>query len=91
MARTRKTAINVEEAPAALPEPTPPPASMADVYLLPGIIGIIIAIAIGFANSVANAQKTLSTSEIRKTTFPHFFSGSQSQANKEDKETKLLG
>ncbi len=41
-----KTAVGVTEAPAATPAPTPPPASMADIYLLPGIIGIIIAIAI---------------------------------------------
>jgi outer membrane protein assembly factor BamB len=40
------TAINVEEAPAATPEPTPTPASMADLYLVPGIIGIIVAIAV---------------------------------------------
>jgi hypothetical protein len=40
-----ETAINVEEAPATA-EPTPPPASVADVYLVPGIIGIIIAIVV---------------------------------------------
>jgi hypothetical protein len=40
------TAINVEEAPAATPEPTPMPASLADIYLLPATIGIIIAIAV---------------------------------------------
>jgi hypothetical protein len=34
------------EAPAATPAPTSPPASMADLYLLPGIVGIIIAIAV---------------------------------------------
>jgi hypothetical protein len=40
-----QTAISVVEAP-AVAEPTPPPASAADVYLLPGIIGIIIAIVV---------------------------------------------
>jgi hypothetical protein len=40
------TAINVEEAPEATPEPTQAPASLADQYLLPGIGGIIAAIAI---------------------------------------------
>jgi hypothetical protein len=33
-------------APAATPAPTSPPASMADIYILPGIIAIIIAIAV---------------------------------------------
>jgi outer membrane protein assembly factor BamB len=41
-----ETAINVEEAPAATPEPTPMPASAADLYLVPGITGIIVAIAV---------------------------------------------
>jgi outer membrane protein assembly factor BamB len=40
------TAIGVEEAPAATPEPTPIPASIADIYLLPATIGIIVAIAV---------------------------------------------
>jgi hypothetical protein len=40
-----KTAIGVDEAPATA-EPTPPPVSLADMYLLPGIIGIIIAIVV---------------------------------------------
>jgi hypothetical protein len=40
-----KTAISVVEAPATS-EPTPPPASAADVYLLPGIVGIIITIVV---------------------------------------------
>jgi outer membrane protein assembly factor BamB len=40
------TAINVEEAPTATPPPTPQPASIADLYLVPGIVGIIIAIAV---------------------------------------------
>jgi hypothetical protein len=41
-----ETAINVEEAPAATPAPTPTPASVADMYLVPGIIGLIVAIAV---------------------------------------------
>ena len=41
-----KTAINVEEAPASSPEPTPTPASAAELYLVPGIAGIIVAIAV---------------------------------------------
>jgi len=41
-----ETAIYVEEAPAATPEPTPTPASVADLYLVPGIIAIIAAIAV---------------------------------------------
>ena len=40
------TYITVEEAPAAAAEPTPPPASAADLYLVPGIVGIIVAIAV---------------------------------------------
>jgi outer membrane protein assembly factor BamB len=43
---TAETAISISEAPAATSAPTSPPASMADLYLLPGIAGIIIAIAI---------------------------------------------
>jgi hypothetical protein len=41
-----ETSINVEEAPAATPEPTQAPASLADQYLLPSVGGIIAAIAI---------------------------------------------
>jgi hypothetical protein len=41
-----ETFINVEEAPAATPMPTPEPASIADLYLVPGIVGIIVAIAV---------------------------------------------
>jgi outer membrane protein assembly factor BamB len=44
-----KTAINVEEAPAATPPPTPTPAPMTDTYVTGFGIGIIIAIVIGFA------------------------------------------
>jgi hypothetical protein len=40
------TAINVEEAPAPTATPSPAPASLADQYFLPGIGGIIAAIAI---------------------------------------------
>jgi hypothetical protein len=40
-----ETAINVEEAPQATPTPTPPSQpSMADIYIVPGIVGIIVAI-----------------------------------------------
>jgi hypothetical protein len=38
------TAIGVEEAPEASPTPAPPPPSMADIYFVPSVIGIIIAI-----------------------------------------------
>jgi outer membrane protein assembly factor BamB len=41
-----ETAISVEEAPATTPEPTPNSGSVADLYLVPGIAGIIIAIAV---------------------------------------------
>jgi outer membrane protein assembly factor BamB len=41
-----ETAIGVEEPPAATPPPTAAPASVADTYILPGTIGIIIAIAV---------------------------------------------
>jgi hypothetical protein len=41
-----ETAAYVEEAPAATPEPTPMSTSTADLYLVPGIVGIIIAIAV---------------------------------------------
>jgi hypothetical protein len=41
-----ETAISVEQAPAATAEPTASPASMADLYLVPGIAGIIVAIAV---------------------------------------------
>jgi len=41
-----ETFVNVGEAPAATPEPTPEAASVADMYLLPSTIGIIIAIVV---------------------------------------------
>ena len=41
-----ETGINVDEAPDATPEPTQAPTSLADQYLLPGIGGIIAAIAV---------------------------------------------
>jgi hypothetical protein len=39
-----ETAINVQEMPQASPTPTPPAPSMADIYFLPAIIGMTIAI-----------------------------------------------
>jgi hypothetical protein len=38
------TYINVEEAPAATAEPTPTPASVADLYFVPAVSGIIVAV-----------------------------------------------
>ena len=38
------TYLTVEEAPQATPTPTPPPPSVADTYIVPATIGIIIAI-----------------------------------------------
>jgi hypothetical protein len=40
-----ETAFSVDEV-AATPEPTQPPASLADMYFVPAVIGIIIAIAV---------------------------------------------
>jgi hypothetical protein len=40
------TYINVEEAPAATAVPTPPPASVADMYLIPSVAGIIVAVVV---------------------------------------------
>ena len=44
-----ETAINVEEAPAATPEPTSPPASAADLYFMPVSVGMIVAIVVVLA------------------------------------------
>jgi outer membrane protein assembly factor BamB len=41
-----KTAVFVEEAPSPPTEPTPPPESIADIYFIPAVIGIIIAIVV---------------------------------------------
>ena len=43
---TAETAINVGDAPTATPQPTQAATTMADLYLLPGIVGIIVAIAV---------------------------------------------
>jgi outer membrane protein assembly factor BamB len=40
------TYLSVVEAPAASPSPTPMPASMADLYFIPSVIGIIVAIVV---------------------------------------------
>jgi hypothetical protein len=41
------TYISIDEAPQTTPTPTPPSQpSMADIYIVPGIVGIIIAIAV---------------------------------------------
>ena len=52
-----ETSINVEEAPAATPVPTDSPASVADLYLVPGIVGIIVAIAVVGAVMVLMLRK----------------------------------
>ncbi len=44
-----ETAINVEEAPSPTPAPTPTPIPMSEMYFVPAIAGIIVAIIIGFA------------------------------------------
>jgi len=41
-----ETAFNVEEAPAATPAPTPGPQSAADLYFVPAVIGLLVAIII---------------------------------------------
>jgi hypothetical protein len=46
---TAETAINVEEAPAATPEPTPVPQAPVETYFAVSTIAIIVAIVIGFA------------------------------------------
>jgi hypothetical protein len=41
-----ETAVNVADAPAPTAASTPTPASLSDQYILPGIIGIIVTIAV---------------------------------------------
>ena len=41
-----ETAVNIDDAPSATPEPTQPVQSMADTYLLPSVVAIIVAIAV---------------------------------------------
>jgi len=52
-----ETAIGVEEAPAATPAPTPTPASVADMYFVPAVVGIIVAIAVVGAVMVLMLRK----------------------------------
>jgi len=52
-----ETAINVEEAPAATPAPTPTPASVADIYFVPAVAGIIVAIVVVGAVMVLMLRK----------------------------------
>jgi outer membrane protein assembly factor BamB len=51
------TYLYVTEAPASTPEPTPMPASAADIYFVPATIGIIIAIAVVGAVMVLMLRK----------------------------------
>jgi outer membrane protein assembly factor BamB len=51
-----KTAISVEEA-LSTAEPTPPPASVADMYFIPAVIGIIVAIVVVGAVIVLTQRK----------------------------------
>ena len=52
-----ETAIGIDEAPAATPAPTQPSTVISDPYLLPGIVAIIIAIAVGFAITILVLRK----------------------------------
>jgi hypothetical protein len=52
-----KIAVSVMEAPAPPPEATPPPASIADTYFVHAVVGIIVAIAIGFALVLLTLRK----------------------------------
>jgi outer membrane protein assembly factor BamB len=54
---TAETAISVLEVPAPTAPPTAPPASMADLYLVPGIVGIIVAIVVVGAVMVLMLRK----------------------------------
>ena len=52
-----ETAIVVEEAPPATPEPTPAPESIADIYFVPAVIGIIIAIIVATIINILMLRK----------------------------------
>ncbi len=52
-----ETAFNVEDAPAATPEPTPEPQSAADMYFVPAVIGLLVAIIIVGALTILMLRK----------------------------------
>ncbi|MEM4733300.1 MAG: PQQ-binding-like beta-propeller repeat protein [Candidatus Bathyarchaeia archaeon] len=52
-----ETAIYVEDAPPATPPPTPPPESIADIYFVPAVIGIILAIVVATIINIVVLRK----------------------------------
>ena len=52
-----ETSFAVDPAPVATTAPTPTPTSVADMYFVPSVIGIIVAIAIGFAITILMLRK----------------------------------
>jgi len=52
-----ETAFGVVEAPAATPEPTPEPQSAADLYFVPAVIGLLVAIIIVGALTILMLRK----------------------------------